>query len=374
MDLNQIISTGIASLSVLAIFSNAIPGFVSSRNSVAQVETTPTTITDSNTTESLQSPKRLRITVNVDNPEDLKIEEGQEIAKGQIIADRTRERQRLESQKQQLIISLTKLQSSTITKPLPPLTSPEIKPLPPNSYLEEEAAIARSKSSVAGMGEKINDKQQITPYLISEKQAEVEAAKVPITSVDREIELKQQEINYLKQLPDLDPIILEHEQVKLGELLEERKIATSNYELARRNLEAFEIEQGNQLREIKRSHTDSVRKYQLSLGKLSTAKDERAYQEYLASVSAARRVEEQNQSLLSYQRQLGEYEQRVRDKDYQISQLKVRLNEVENAIANLSTIKAPYGGEVRRVKWLGQGSDGRLSVEVTLMVENPKLN
>ena len=45
---------------------------------------------------------------------------------------------------------------------------------------------------------------------------------------------------------------------------------------------------------------------------------------------------------------------------------------MENNIANLSTMKAPYGGEVRRVKWLGQSSDGRLSVEVTLMVGRSK--
>ena len=359
--------------SLISYILASIGSLAIATTSLGQINITPPEVNPTPpNTELPDSPNRLKISISVDGPEDLKVKTGDEIREGQIIADRTRERQRLESQKQQLIISLTKVQSSTITKPLPPLTSPEIKPLPPNSYLEEEAAIARSKSSVAGMGEKINDKQQLTPYLISEKQAEVEAAQVPVTSVDREIELKRQEINYLKQLPELDPIILEHEQVKLGELLEERKVATSNYELARRNLEAFEIEQGNQLREIKRSHTDSVRKYQLSLGKLSTAKDERAYQEYLASVSAARRVEEQNQSLLSYQRQLGEYEQRVRDKDYQISQLKVRLNEVENNIANLSTIKAPYGGEVRRVKWLGQSSDGRLSVEVTLMVGRSK--
>ena len=62
------------------------------------------------------------------------------------------------------------------------------------------------------MGEKINDKQQITPYLVSEKRAEVEAAEILIGSINREIELKRTEINYLKQLPELDPIVLEHEQ------------------------------------------------------------------------------------------------------------------------------------------------------------------
>ena len=345
-----------------------IGSFAMATVSLGQIDISPTEVTPAESTEQPDSPNRLKISVSVDGPEDLKVAQGDEIAEGQIIADRTRERGRLETQKKQLILSLAKLQSSPITKPLPPLKPPQVKDLPPVSYLEEEAAISLSQSSIASMGEKITDHEQTSPYVIRKKQQEVEAAKIPVSSVEREIELKRTEINYLKQLPQLDPIILEHEQVKLGALLEERKVAVSHYELALRDLELLEIDQGNELREFRRGHTDSVRNYQLSLGKLASAKDQRAYEEYLASINAARRVEESNQSLLGYQRQLAEYEQRVRDKDFQISQLKVRLNEVENNLAHLSTIKAPYGGEVRRVKWLGQGSDGRLSVEVTLMV------
>ena len=36
--------------------------------------------------------------------------------------------------------------------------------------------------------------------------------------MESEIDLKQQEIAYLKELPSLDPIILEHEQAKLEQL------------------------------------------------------------------------------------------------------------------------------------------------------------
>ncbi|MBE9167316.1 hypothetical protein IQ238_07175 [Pleurocapsales cyanobacterium LEGE 06147] len=112
------------------------------------------------------------------------------------------------------------------------------------------------------------------------------------------------------------------------------------------------------------------------MGKLQTAKDNRKYQEYQASVSEAQRIEQMNQSRLNYQRQLAEYEQRLADREFQVSQLQARLNDVENAlsgaapraIASLSVVKAPYAGTVGRIRWLGQSSDGSLTAEVTLMV------
>jgi competence CoiA-like predicted nuclease len=52
------------------------------------------------------------------------------------------------------------------------------------------------------------------------------------------------------------------------------------------------------------------------MGKLQTAKDNRKYQEYQASVTEAQRIEQMNQSRLNYQRQLAEYEQRLADREF----------------------------------------------------------
>jgi hypothetical protein len=262
----------------------------------------PTTIPTDSTTSS---PRRLTVTVRVQEPEDLKVKEEDTIKAGQVIADRERERQRLTSQKQQLELSLQRLKTSTITPPTPPRPVPVVKALPPVSFAEHQAAI--------------------------------EKAKAAITSGESEIELKQQEIAYLSELPSLDPIILEHEQVKL--------------------------------KELKQYHTEAVRDFQLAVGKLQSASEGRAYQEYQASVNAAQRVEQYNQAQLNYQRQLSEYEQRIRDKQFQTAQIQGRLDDVDNAIASLSQVKAPYGGTVRRVKWLGQSPDGSLTAEITLMVD-----
>jgi hypothetical protein len=52
--------------------------------------------------------------------------------------------------------------------------------------------------------------------------------------------------------------------------------------------------------------------------------------------------------------------------------MKSKLNEVENAIASLAVVKAPYAGTVRRINWLGQAPDGSLTAEITLMIAGEK--
>lgn len=143
------------------------------------------------------------------------------------------------------------------------------------------------------------------------------------------ITAKHQELDYLDQLPNLDPLVMEHETAKLAEL--------------------------------QRNHTAAVRDYQLALGKRSSA-------EYEHSRAMAIDASSRNHAQLSYQQQWADFEQRLRDRDFQIAQTQLRVDEVENAIATLAVVRSPYAGRIRRIKWLGQGADGMLSAEITLMV------
>ncbi len=265
----------------------------------------PLTATSTNQTTQTTIPKRLNITVSISEPDDLKISEGSQVKTGDIIADRERERTRLTAQEKQLQLSLDRLQAANITPPAAPQPVPPVMALPPVSYLEQTAAVEKTKSQIA--------------------------------SLESEVELKQEEITYLKSVKNLDPIILEHEQAKL--------------------------------KQLKLNHTAAVREYQLAMGKLQTARNSRQYQEYRASLDTARRVEEQNQARLNYQRQLAEYEQRLTDREFQVTQLQEKLNDIQNQIATISVVKSPYNGTVRRVSWLGQSPDGSLSAQVTLMVD-----
>ena len=258
--------------------------------------------------ESTTRPRRLAIKVKVSEPDDLKVSEGEEIVAGEIIADREQERSRLTAQQKQLQLSLDRLKAALITPPAAPQKVPTVMALPPISYLEHEAAVEKTKAAIA--------------------------------SIESEVDLKHQEIEYLATVKNLDPIILEHEQAKL--------------------------------KQLKQEQTTAVREYQLAMGKMQSAKNSRKYQEYQASLDSARRVEEMNQARLNYQRQLAEYEQRLTDREFQETQLQEKLNNVENAIETLAVVKSPYAGTVRRVRWLGQSPDGSLTAEVTLMVKSER--
>ncbi len=82
--------------------------------------------------------KRHRIQVQVISLNDLKIVEGSEVAAGQIISDRTEERESLEAQRNQIDISIKQL-STSMSK---------VAELPPPNFAVQEAAIARIKSKM----------------------------------------------------------------------------------------------------------------------------------------------------------------------------------------------------------------------------------
>ncbi len=227
------------------------------------------------------------------------------IAKGQVISDRIPEKTRLQAQQRQLQLSLERVLSTSIQAPSKPLPVPAVAPLPPVNYLEFEAAIER--------------------------------AKIAIALSQEEITIKEQEISELSQIPDLDPIILEHEQAKLKQLQLNHQIAENELELAQ--------------------------------GKLQTAKQQREYQEYQASITAARRVEAENQAKAFYQRQLVEYNEKIAAKEIQVTQLQEKLNDIQKQIASLQIV-SPYAGTVRNIEFLGQSEDGAIAVKILLLVKD----
>jgi hypothetical protein len=144
MNLANFLPVGLASLTVLAI---ALPNLkTQSPSTQPALAQSPT-----NQTSPATSPRRLTIKVSVAEPSDLKVKEGDRIKTGKLIADRSRERQRLTSQKQQFTLSLQKLQSFTPFPPTPPQPVPALKALPPMSYLEHEAEGERAKAAIASV-------------------------------------------------------------------------------------------------------------------------------------------------------------------------------------------------------------------------------
>lgn len=138
------------------------------------------------TTQTTPQTKRLTITVSVQQLADLKVKVGQTLKAGDLVADRTQERQRLTAQRSQLELAAQRLRTMTISPPSPPAPVPAIAALPDASYLEAEAQLEKSKALVE--------------------------------QVSATVSQKKQEIEYLAKLPNLNPLVLEHETAKLKEL------------------------------------------------------------------------------------------------------------------------------------------------------------
>jgi biotin carboxyl carrier protein len=263
-------------------------------------------------------PRTIKIELTLSNPQDLKVKPGDKISAGQVLSDRVSERNRLQAKKKQLQLSLEKL-NLPLTPISQPKPIPEIAELPPVSYAEEEAAI------------KLKQQQ--------------------LTEANRAIALLQKKIDSLTQLQASPShwgtgggnikLILEHEQAKL------------------KHLEA--------------AKTDAQIQLEVQESKLTTAKEQRAYIEYQRQLEQTRRaiaIEQQNQAIAS---QESERERLIAEREYSIAQIETQIQTLDHQIEQLSTVKAPYEGTIKKIKWTGQ-SDHTLTAVVTLSVNSNQLS
>lgn len=218
------------------------------------------------------APRRLEISVSIADPEDLKVVEGQEISQGQVISDRTRQRQRLEQQRQRLQLGIERLESLSISRPTEPGQPPPLAKLPPPNYLEREAAIARAESRVASIGVEVNQKIQ--------------------------------EIKDLSNL-GLSTETLEHEQAKLSRLLSAEIEAQRELGFAIAQLESAQAEQQR-------------REYEHELKQAEQAERlERNWLQYQGQLQAW------EQSRRDREFQIQQLEQRLSDVEVEIGELAV---------------------------------------------------
>lgn len=289
-------------LAIAAALSFGVYNFLQSNKppaSIAQSSPQPQPIN----VPAVVSPRLHKMSLEISKPEDLKVAVGDAVSAGQVIADQESERSRLTLQKEQLTLSLKRVEGSQIIQPTAPRPVPELAPLPPFSTAEYEAAIDKS---------------------------ELELRRSQAT-----LDLKQRQIDYLRGITGIDPAILEHESAQLSEIQTKLEVSQSELDLA--------------------------------TGKLETAKNERKQQEYQHQLNVSRRIEELNKAQSFYQNQLADAQNAQRIKDYQLTDLKLKLSSIDDKLSMLSVIRSPYSGQIKRIKFVGQ-SGNKLNVELSLIV------
>jgi biotin carboxyl carrier protein len=266
-------------------------------------------------------PNNIKIELTLSNPQDLKVKPGDKVSAGQTLSNRADERNRLQAKKKQLQLSIEKLHLPLT--PIPqPRPIPEITSLPPVSYAESEAAIKLHKQK--------------------------------LTKAEQAIALAQKKLDSINQL--------QASPLSRGTEGDQKKGSTPNLKLI------LEHEQAN-LKNLETAKQEAQIQLEVAQSQLTTAKEQRAYIEYQRQLEQTRRaiaLEQQHQAI---QQTESERQVLLAEREYSIAQIETQIQEIDYQIEQLSTVKAPYEGTIKKVKWTGQ-SDHNLTVELTLAVND----
>jgi biotin carboxyl carrier protein len=132
--------------------------------------------------------------------------------------------------------------------------------------------------------------------------------------------------------------IIEHERAKLSQMETEREQAKIQLEIAR--------------------------------AALSTAKEKRLQEEYQLALEENRRAITLQNQQLEVEKQRAVRAAQLQEREYNQAVIRTRIQEIDDALVQLATVKAPYPGTVKRLKWQGQ-DDRLLNVELTVDVDSP---
>lgn len=259
-------------------------------------------------TTTASQPRILRINLTLSDPKDLKIKQGDILKEGAVISDRDDERRRLEAQRADYLVTIKRL-SLESPKPIEPIAVRKPAQLPEQNFAEFES--------------------------------EVDFQRIKVKSAEAKVTLQQRKLDLMQTLDakDLPAGANEHEQEKLTEL--------------------------------KRDLAKEEALLQLQIGKFETAKSNRSLKEYESEQSNIRAALEANKTQLEYSKALAEWEKSEQDRQFRISELKSKIALVEDKLKEISTVRAQYDSEVRRIRFVKQ-TNNQIDVELLLAITSDR--
>ncbi|MGI0494296.1 hypothetical protein ACN4EG_21120 [Alkalinema pantanalense CENA528] len=275
---------------------------IDSTSAIAATPTPTPTVSSAFTVPS--GSKTLTVTVRLSSTDELKVREGDWVTVGQVLADRVRDRVRLEAQHQQLKLQMAKVSQELIPPP-PPRPTPELPDLPSPTFLEQIA--------------------------------DIEAAELKAKEAQSKLDRQRRKLDLVQFLPP-----------------NEVPYQTIPHET-------------EQLKQRQRELDQALAAVDLTRAKLSAAQSSRRYQEYEHGLRIANQQTQLRQQELERARQAQEFDQRKRNQDFQIAQLQAQLQTLETQLEDVKQVRSPYSGKVRKIKFTGQ-NDRNLSADIVLSI------
>lgn len=301
--------------------------------------------------ESLVSPtnsnyitpsKTLKINLSVSSLSDLKVKEGSQISKGQIIADNDRDRKRLTLERQSILLARAKIEQT----PAPVLKAKKVlQDLPSISYSEEESAINQAELKFTQAQRNYANALANDPFINA--RANVDFAKANVEQAYRAVELQQKKLEAVSGIKGLPPEILTHETEKFKQIRSEWEKAQAMYQLKEAEYNQGKEERENLLLSLQNAVEQAKAELELSQSKLRSAKETRNRLEYEYNLEIAKRDEEANKQEISLSQQ-------KLDREFKLSQLNQDLNAVDEKLNSIAVVRSPYNGTIKKIKVEGQ--------------------
>ncbi len=308
--------------------------------------------------EQQELRRRLKLTLTLTSLDDLRVKEGDRVGKDGILADKDRDRKRLEANKKATLMAIAKIEQTPlpVLQPAPPVTN-----LPVISYAEEEAAVQAAELKFTQAQRTLQQALSNDPFITAK--AQVDKAKSEVELAYRKVELAQRKLDTIRGLKSLPPEMITHETERLKAITSEWEGKQAEYEF---KLAEYQQVESSRKAEIARL-TDGIElarsQLEVSQARLRAAKEARNTEEYQHRITVARRAEEENQAQISLSNQ-------KLNREFKLAQLRENLNNVEEKLNAIAVVRSPVAGSIKRVRVNAQ-TDNTISVTVSIIPDNP---
>ena len=307
--------------------------------SVGQKSPTQTPIARTETRTSTQQTKRLKIELDVNNPDDILVKEGQTVAANQLIADRQSERSTLTAQLQETNLSIERLNAAPKVTQIPPAEVKSLKASPPKpTYLEERAQITAAVAKVSSLQRKYALAQVSAKSTLPETST-VRASKIAIKLAEEKVAKQQQKIDALSTLDDIDTAIKDHERVKLRDL--NRAAVEAQTKLDRDTIaeSVAQANSGSRLADIESEVISAQKDLELTRSRLTTAIEKRKQTEFDYQIKEVERSQQVQRLELERVKIQDTNKLALHDREYQIAQLVLKKGQIQKQLATIGAIR-----------------------------------
>ena len=324
---------------------------------IAVTSQNPTNSLSKNSIIEANQPKRLKITLTVNDPADLKIREGDRVTKGQILSDRDLERKRLTRERIGVLLTINKIEKT----PLPTLrVAPELRELPRISYAIAESEIQQAELKFTQAQRNLQNALSYDPFITAK--ANIDKARAGIESASRAFQLQQRKLDAVNGLKGLPQEMLEHETEKLRQKQTEQETAQAQFDFYTAEYRQIESQRSQSIADLQSKVQLARADLEVAQARLRQAKEDREAAEYGHRITLARRAEESNQAAIAVANQKLE-------REFKLSQLNEQLSGTEEKLNAIALVKSQYSGIIKKVKTQRQ-ADNTITVLITLQPDS----